>query len=453
MSSFANLARRPGTAVAAAVAIAWLLTTLSPVRAMGNDTIAGTLGGVVYHCGGGYDLRNIDWIDRAAATGRLPYFAQPGADGELIAPYGPLPNLLGSLVVFDLGPNDVVGLDALRHRVRLISSLLVALCAGLLAWAARPHQQRWRAAATGLVAAASFAGCATLGQALWQQTISLVPLVGGFALLVRRADHPRLAALAPAALLAAAMIRPTIGPLALGLGVWWAVGTGRSWRTWAVACAAAIVVVLPLVAWNVHHQGSVLPLGQWRSNTSNTSASVFRFSWSQLAEGVPGLLISPARGLAWFAPIALVGIARALRARSTRILGVALVAQFATMAVFYMWWGGFCFGPRFLTEVAWLATWAALATPVGSKAARIAVVACAGITVVVGLLGLAREPMKWEVAHNVDADRSALWQLDDSTLAALITNRYGELSLSEGPRGLYRVCVGTRVELIPGDAH
>lgn len=440
-------------AIVAAMAIAWLATTISPVRAMGNDTIAGTLGGVVYHCGGGYDLRNIDWIDRAAAAGHRPYFAQPGADGELIAPYGPLPNLLGSLVVADLGANDVVGLDALRHRVRLISSLLVALCAGLLAWAARPRDQRWRAAATGVVAALSFAGCATLGQALWQQTISLVPLVAGFALIVRRADHPRLAAFAPAALLAAAMIRPTIGPLALGLGVWWAIGTRTQWRVWAIAAAAAIVVVLPLVAWNLHHQGSWLPLGQWRSNTSNTNAGVFRLSWSQLSASVPGLLISPARGLVWFAPIALAGIVRALRGRSTRVLGLALVAQFATMAAFYMWWGGFCFGPRFLSELVWLATWAALATPVGSRAARVAVAACAGVTVVVGVLGLAREPMKWEAMHDVDADRSALWQLDDTSLAALVTNRYGDVSLSEGPRGLYRVCVGARVELVPGDQH
>src|SRR5690348_4114912 len=120
----ARLARRPAAAaVAAAALVTWLLCTVSTVRVMGTDTIAGTLGGVVHHCGGGYDLGNVDWIERLAARGQAPYFARPDADGHLLSPYGPLPNLLGSVVMFDLAPGDVVGLDALRHRVRLISSL------------------------------------------------------------------------------------------------------------------------------------------------------------------------------------------------------------------------------------------------------------------------------------------------------------------------------------------
>jgi hypothetical protein len=125
-------------ATAAAALLTWLAITISGVRAMGNDTFASTVGGLVHHCGGGYDLGNVDWIAEAAATGRLPYFVQRDADGHLIAPTGPLPNLLGSLVMTGLGPGDVVSLDALRHRTRLLSSIMVALCAGLLAWAARP---------------------------------------------------------------------------------------------------------------------------------------------------------------------------------------------------------------------------------------------------------------------------------------------------------------------------
>ena len=436
-------------AIAASAAITWLLVMVSSVRAMGNDTLPGTVGGVIHHCGGGYDLRNIDWIAAAEASGHLPYFVQPDADGHLIAPYGPLPNLLGSLVMIDLDRGDVVTMDALRHRVRLVSSLLLALCAGLLAWAARPGERPLRAALTALVAAGSFAGCATLGQALWQQTISLVPLVAGFAFLTRREAHPRLALAAPALLLAAAWIRPTMGPLALGLGVWWAIGTGRRWRAWAIASAVAIALVLPLVLWNLHHLGTPFPVGQWRSNTSNTTGPVFRFTLGQLAEGTSGLLVSPARGLVWFAPIVLVGIARAVRDRATRILGIALIVQFFTIALFYMWWGGLCFGPRFLVEVAWLAIWAALATPVTGRPAQIAVAACAGLTVVVGLLGLVREPMQWELVHDVDEDRAALWQVDDSILPALVTDRYGDVVVSERPHGSYRVCMGTRVELIP----
>jgi hypothetical protein len=435
-------------AVAAAASITWIAITISSVRAMGSDTFASTIGGVVYHCGGGYDLGNVDWIADAATGGHLPYFAQHDADGHLIAPTGPLPNLLGSFVMVGLDPGDVVGLDALRHRTRLLSSVLVALCAGLLAWAAKPRERPWRSATVGLVAALSFAGAPTLGQALWQQTISLVPLVAGFALIARREHFPRLAAGAPALVLAAAMIRPTIGPLALGLGVWWAIGTGRRARVWAIASALAVIVVLPLIAWNLHHLDTPWPLGQWRSNASNTGLAVFRFGASQLLEGIAGFVISPARGLVWFAPIVLIGLARAVRARATRVLGVAMIVQLLAMSCFYMWWGGLCFGPRFLTEVAWLATWAALATPVEGTLRRVAIAACAGFTVVVGALGLWRQPMQWELVHDVDSDRAALWQVDDSILPALITDRYRDVVVSERPHGLYRVCEGSRVELI-----
>jgi hypothetical protein len=449
-SLVSRLARHPAPlAVGGAALITWLLCTMSPVRAMSTDTLAGTLGGVVYRCGGGYDLRNIEWIARGAAHGRYPYFAQPDADGHVISPYGPLPNLMGSLAMHDLDGGDVVSLDALRRRAKLVASLLLALCAGLLAWAGRPSERPWRSAAVALVAASSFAGCPTLGQALWQQTISTVPLVAGFALLIRRDDHPRLATLVPGLLLVAVLIRPTIGPLAVGLGVAWAIATGRDGRRWAIAGAAAAVLAAPLVWWNLQHLGTPLPLGQWRSNTSNTTGSVFILTWRQLAEGVAGLLVSPARGLLWFAPIVVVGVVRALRDRATRIVGGAMVAQLLFMALFYMWWGGYCFGPRFLTEVTWLATWAALATPVTGRAWRVTVAAAATATVVVGQLGLWRFPMAWEAMRKVDDHHDALWQLEDSVIPALITDRYGDVILSEGPRGQYRVCMGTRLEFLP----
>jgi len=121
-------------AVGAVALITWLCVVTSPIRAMGNDTFAGSVGGAVYHCGGGYDLGNVDWIGDAAARGHPPYFARPDADGHLVAPTGPLPNLLGSFAMVGLGDGDVIAKDDLRHRARWIASALLALCAALLAW-------------------------------------------------------------------------------------------------------------------------------------------------------------------------------------------------------------------------------------------------------------------------------------------------------------------------------
>ena len=428
--------KRAAIAIAAPAVVVCALCTLAPVRALGHDTFASTVGGLVNHCGGGYDLGRVDWIAAARARGEVIYFAQPAQDGELVAPTGPLPNLLGALAMAGID-GEVVAMDELRWRARLVADLLLAAAIALLVWAARPREQPWRAAAVGLVAGLSFAGAPTLGAALWQQTISLVPLIAGFALIARRDDVPRLAIAAPALVAVAAMIRPTIGPLAIGLCVWWAIGAPR--RTWVIAAALALVALAPLAWWSDAHYGTPLPLGQWRSNTSNTSGAVFALGW----EGAAGLFVSPARGLLWFAPIALVGIVRA-----PRWLRVALIAELAVMACFYMWWGGICFGPRFAGEVVWLATWAALATPVGTRAARIAVIACAALTVAVGLLAIARDPMKWELARDVDHDRAARWDFADGPLTALVAHRYADVVVEEHPVGDYR-CVGDRVELVP----
>jgi len=73
-------------------------------------------------------------------------------------------------------------------------------------------------------------------------------------------------------------------------------------------------------------------------------------------EGLAGLLASPGRGLFWFAPIVVASLAVAPRfARRFPLEGAfALavgVALLATYARWYMWEGGWCWGPRFLVPL------------------------------------------------------------------------------------------------------
>lgn len=70
-------------------------------------------------------------------------------------------------------------------------------------------------------------------------------------------------------------------------------------------------------------------------------------------EGVTGLLVSPGRGLLWFAPIAVASVAFAPRfARRFPMEAAFSLAALATLvctyASWYMWEGGWCWGPRFL---------------------------------------------------------------------------------------------------------
>ncbi len=73
--------------------------------------------------------------------------------------------------------------------------------------------------------------------------------------------------------------------------------------------------------------------------------------------GLWGLLFSPYRGLFWYTPLALLsvlawpGFIRRHRAEGWLLAAVALV-MVALFGKWWMWWGGFAWGPRFLVPLA-----------------------------------------------------------------------------------------------------
>jgi len=80
----------------------------------------------------------------------------------------------------------------------------------------------------------------------------------------------------------------------------------------------------------------------------------------QLSDGLPGLLFSPARGLLIYTPIAIFALAAfAPRARESRerhrftviAATVFSVVHIVLIAKWPAWWGGYCWGPRLLTEI------------------------------------------------------------------------------------------------------
>jgi hypothetical protein len=84
-------------------------------------------------------------------------------------------------------------------------------------------------------------------------------------------------------------------------------------------------------------------------------------------QGLWGLLVSPYRGFFWFTPLFIASVAAwpAFRRRhqpqawATLALALVLVLEYS---MWWMWWGGFAWGPRFLVPLApffvlWLAPW------------------------------------------------------------------------------------------------
>jgi len=434
------MSARPGSrgrlalTVAVTAIVSIVCCVLAPLRELSGDTVPGRVGAAVLRCGGDFDLSRVDWIRKETDRNRMFYYMQPDEADEYSSIFGPVPAVVGAIALLDFGSGDTIDDATLRKRERYAAALLVGLAVVLLTLAAAARCGLARSALVGGVAAASFAGAATLGQGLWQATTALPFLVGAVTTLAWRPRFPRLALVTPALLLLAVMMRPTIAPIALGIGLAWTVGI-RSWRAWAAAAAIALVAAAPLVAWNLVHLWSPFPVGQWHGNT-RVNETVFSIKHVGVAVG--GLLVSPGRGLLWFAPIVVVGVVRAVRSkqRALRWIAGGVVLQLLAMSAFFKWHGGLAFGPRLLAEASWIGIWLALGTGLEfrGRVSRVVTGAAVAVTIVVGQLGLWRfETEQWETRRRPEAHQEAFWDFVDSPIGATLTSSDGQPRAHDSP--------------------
>lgn len=184
----------------------------------------------------------------------------------------------------------------------------------------------------------------TSSQALWQHGPGCLAIVGALWCLARAARRPRAATLAAfSALCALAVaIRPNnvliVAPLAL-------VALLRHPRDWAALALPALAGAAALLAYNR------LLFGAWGGGYGTAAPLTYDF-----AHALPGLLLSPGRGLFVYFPAALVLVALlALEPRAfADPLALACLAGIAgtllLAAAWPNWWGGYSYGPRLLSE-------------------------------------------------------------------------------------------------------
>lgn len=113
---------------------------------------------------------------------------------------------------------------------------------------------------------------------------------------------------------------------------------------WAFPVAAATAAI---GLANFSRFGSVLETGY------GAEASSFG---TPLLEGLAGQLVSPGKGLLWYCPAVLLGLAgwRGFWRRSPRVAGTILsgsVLLLVATSMYYQWHGGGCWGPRFLVPL------------------------------------------------------------------------------------------------------
>jgi hypothetical protein len=127
-----------------------------------------------------------------------------------------------------------------------------------------------------------------------------------------------------------------------------------TFRSRAFVFAIALVVgAAPGVAWNVYFFHSLM--GGYI--TIRDPYIFFSPSYSLMA--LAGLLVSPSRGLLTFSPVlvfSIVGAVQAWRvrdrdARLVLLLAAASAALILQYAVYRYWFAGYCYGPRFLTDL------------------------------------------------------------------------------------------------------
>lgn len=276
----------------------------------------------------------------------LPYYVVRA--GERIASkYSPALGVLAAPVYL---PAAMGSFDAhswtVEHLGKLAAAVLAALSVVCIhAAASRLVGSRFATVATVLYVLGTPL-FPVIGQALWLHTGAALGFSLALLALTRSNDPPwRMGALVGLGIGLAVACRPVDVVLAAGFVVALVVARPRA-LGWMAAAGALPVLLLALYQWRIF--GSPLATGY------GTEAE---WGWSApLVQGIPGLLLSPGRGLFVHAPILLlsaVALARAGRGPNPRWflpLGVSVALFVCVMAHWYMWWGGSSPGNRMLSD-------------------------------------------------------------------------------------------------------
>jgi hypothetical protein len=301
---------------------------------------------------------------------------------------------------------------------KLSASLLAALSVGVLYLALRKVSSQRSSLLLALVYAVASSTWSISSQSLYRQAFTEL----GFALLLcallRDSKSPTYAFWIGGAVALLVSNAPHYIPFALLFGAFFFLRQPR--RLWPF-CVPLVIAGGLTLAYNLQYFGSVFgPHALPRSGSRPT----LYYSW----DGFAGELISPSRGLLIFmpwVPFALWGCVRAWRENKFRwerylILGMAIV--FGLHARLGSWWGGWCFGPRYLTD--FLPLLAFFILPVWREvrvrsALRVAFGVAVAVAIWVQIVGACYYPRgDWDWRPvNVDVDHKRLWDWRDTTIS------------------------------------
>lgn len=271
-------------------------------------------------------------------------------------------------------------------------------------------------------------------QALWQHGPAALALTLALGLLLPK--DPSAWRLVLAGLAAGSMVAFR----ALDLPFAAAIALGIAWndpRRLAWFLPGPIVIATALIGSNLYYFGAIEG-GQARLEALHPGLHHVAGPWAgNLLGGMAGTLLSPSRGLLIFTPWVVPALATTPavlgRLRPWPIvrwaLG-ALVVNLLILSKYAVWWGGYCFGPRYWTEaIPLLAILLALGLDWARSRSRKLLLLyrlTIAAAILVQVVGAACYPSSWNLApESVDRHHERLWDWYDSEL---------KRCLREGPK-------------------
>ena len=234
---------------------------------------------------------------------------------------------------------------------KLSASVLAAIASVLMFLVLRREGIRW-ALPLALVFAFGTDTWMISSQALWQHGSGELLVALALLLAVARGSPLRIALLGFVCVLIVANRPPDA--LIAGAFLLYAVWRRKRDAGWLLAGAA-----LPAAALLYYNLGFIGHLAGGYAAAESQGKHFFDVDWL----GLPGLLVSPTRGLLVFSPFLvfiLVGLAQRLRTPSTRGLAIALSAAVVAQILVYSladWRAGVSWGPRWLADLLPIMVW------------------------------------------------------------------------------------------------
>lgn len=305
-----------------------------------------------------------------------------------------------------------------RAVERLVASLIVAAAAVLIYFVGRQSLSPGLAA----ILAGLFAFCtpawSTASRALWQHGPSMLMLAAALLLVLMSDRRPALVQYASLPLAFSFVVRPT-NAISIAAFTLFVVMRRRQYLVRYLAWS--LVVVVPFLAYNLAVYREVLAPYY---SAQRVGATV------HFAEALVGNLVSPGRGLFVFCPalgFSVYGVVRSLRSGGDHLLDVllagTLVLHWLVISSFPHWYGGFCFGPRFFSDVMpyfiyfLIPVLAWLSKPRGALRAWLvsSFVLLAVVSLLIHLSGAVnKDSHRWNlVPTSIDSSQERLWDWTD----------------------------------------